>query len=44
VILKELEENKGKQFDPDLAEYMIEMIKDGSIIVLGEGENEGEDK
>jgi putative nucleotidyltransferase with HDIG domain len=44
VILKELEENKGKQFDPDLAEYMIEMIKDGSINVLGEGENEGEDK
>jgi hypothetical protein len=44
VILKELEENKGKQFDPDLAEYMIEMIKDGSINVLGEGKNEGEDK
>jgi hypothetical protein len=44
VILRELEENKGIQFDPDLAEYMIEMIKDGSINVLGEGKNEGEDK
>lgn len=29
VILKELRENSGKQFDPDLVKYMIDMIEDG---------------
>lgn len=28
-ILKELHENSGKQFDPDLVRYMIDMIEDG---------------
>ena len=29
VILKELENNSGKQFDPEIVPYMIDMIKDG---------------
>lgn len=28
-ILKELHENSGKQFDPDLVKHMIDMIEDG---------------
>jgi len=28
-ILKELNENSGKQFDPDLVKYMLDMIEDG---------------
>jgi len=28
-ILKELRENSGGQFDPELVKYMIEMIEDG---------------
>ncbi len=31
VILRELEENKGTQFDPEIVEYMIDMIKDGFV-------------
>jgi hypothetical protein len=42
VILRELEENAGKQFDPDLVMYMIEMINDGSIHVMDEEEHESE--
>ena len=31
VILAELEKNKGIQFDPKIAEIMIELIKEGKI-------------
>ncbi len=30
-ILSELEENKGTQFDPKIAEIFIELIKNGKI-------------
>ena len=30
VIISEFKKNKGKQFDPELADIMIEMIKDGT--------------
>lgn len=39
-ILSELEANKGKQFDPWIADIMIQMIKEG--VVLGEEEQENE--
>ena len=29
-ILKELVECSGKQFDPNIVPYMVEMIKDGT--------------
>ena len=31
VILAELEKNKGIQFDPKIAEIMIELIREGKI-------------
>lgn len=31
AILKELEDNAGTQFDPNIVKYMIEMIKDGFV-------------
>ena len=31
TILSELEENKGTQFDPKIAEIFIELIKNGKI-------------
>ncbi len=34
VILKELEKNKGLQFDSAIAQYMIDMIMDGTIKVV----------
>lgn len=34
-ILKELEECSGKQFDPDIVPYMIDMIKDGTARLQG---------
>lgn len=34
-ILKELEECSGKQFDPDIVPFMIDMIKDGTAHQLG---------
>jgi len=30
-ILRELKQNAGKQFDPDLVHYMIELIEDGFV-------------
>ncbi len=36
VILKELESNKGTQFDPKIAQIMIDMIKSGEVFVGGE--------
>jgi hypothetical protein len=42
VILRELEENAGKQFDPDIVSYMIAMIKEGSIHIMDEDEHESE--
>jgi hypothetical protein len=42
VILRELEENAGKQFDPDIVLYMITMIKEGSIHIMDEDEHESE--
>ena len=30
-ILEELTSNSGKQFDPDLVRYMIDMIEDGFV-------------
>lgn len=34
VILNELEKNKGLQFDPVIAQHMIDMIMDGTIKVV----------
>lgn len=34
-ILKELEECSGKQFDPEIVPYMIDMIKDGTARIQG---------
>lgn len=34
-ILKELEECSGKQFDPNIVPYMIDMIKDGTARLQG---------
>ena len=34
IILKELESNKGFQFDPIIAQHMIDMIMDGTIKVM----------
>lgn len=34
-ILKELQECSGKQFDPQIVPYMIEMIKDGTASLQG---------
>ncbi len=31
VILSEIEKNKGKQFDPEIASIMVELIKEGKI-------------
>ena len=39
VILKELEQNKGTQFDPQIAQIMIDMIKNGEVFV-GDGPSE----
>ena len=39
VILKELSDNKGTQFDPGIAQIMIDMINDGEVWV-GDGEKE----
>lgn len=33
VILSELESNKGKQFDPEIVDVFMELIKDGKILV-----------
>ncbi len=33
VILAELENNKGSQFDPKIADFMIDMIKSGEIYI-----------
>jgi len=38
VILSELEKNKGAQFDPEIAQIMIDMIKSGEVFV-GDGED-----
>lgn len=35
VILEELENNKGKQFDPEVVEHLIKLIKQ-NIITIGE--------
>ena len=39
-ILKELHENSGKQFDPDLVKYMVEMIEDGFAYQIHHYDNE----
>ena len=31
-IINEIEQNKGKQFDPKIADIMLELIKDGKIV------------
>ena len=31
VIIRELQENAGKQFDPVIVPYMVEMIRDGFV-------------
>ena len=38
VILSELENNKGTQFDPKIAQIMIDMINSGEVYV-GDGQN-----
>lgn len=35
IIIDELEKNKGKQFDPDIVEHILKLIKQG-IIKIGE--------
>ena len=35
IIINELEKNKGRQFDPDIAERTLKLIKNG-IIEIGE--------
>lgn len=35
VIMEELEKNKGKQFDPDIVDHVLKLIKQG-IITIGE--------
>ena len=39
VILSELEKNKGTQFDPEIAQIMIDMIHSGEVFV---GDDEGD--
>lgn len=39
VILAELENNKGTQFDPDIADLMIKMIENGEIYVGNDEDN-----
>ena len=41
VILSELEQNKGTQFDPNIAQIMIDMINSGEVFV---GDTPDEDK
>ncbi len=36
IIIAELEENAGKQFDPNIIGYMIEMIRDGFVAAVQE--------
>ena len=33
VILDELVKNKGKQFDPEVIDYLIKLIEQGEIII-----------
>jgi len=33
VIIKELEENKGKQFDPEIIDCLLRLIENGDIII-----------
>ncbi len=33
MIISELEDNKGKQFDPQIADIMLRLIKEGRIII-----------
>jgi len=33
MIISELEDNKGKQFDPQIADVMLRLIKEGKIEV-----------
>ena len=35
-IVKQLKENSGKQFDPEIVPYMIKMIEDGTVYRLKE--------
>ena len=35
VILEELEKNKGKQFDPEIVEHILKLIKQG-VVKIGE--------
>ena len=35
VIMEELEKNKGKQFDPDIVDHVLKLIRQG-IIKIGE--------
>ena len=42
TIIDEIENNKGKQFDPVIAEVMLELIKEGKI-QCGQDTDEGED-
>lgn len=36
VIIKELLDNKGKQFDANVVDYVIELIEEGKIVIGGE--------
>lgn len=33
MIIKEIEDNKGKQFDPQIADIMLRLIKEGRVII-----------
>lgn len=33
MIIKEIEDNKSKQFDPQIADIMLRLIKEGRIII-----------
>ncbi len=35
VIIDELEKNKGKQFDPEIVEHVLKLIKQG-VVIIGE--------
>ena len=39
TILKELRDNAGKQFDPKIVQYMIDMIQDGFTDLYSEKES-----
>ena len=34
-IISEIENNKGKQFDPKVADVMLALIRDGQVVIGG---------